>query len=441
MIQCDDGVTPTPVISHAIVTYNRGHKERTADGIVITPSHNPPRDGGFKYNPPHGGPADTRVTRWVEERANAIMRGGNREVRRVTYETAAKAATTRHYDFASAYVLDLANVVDMDCIRSAGIRMAADPLGGASVHYWGPIVETYGLDVTVVNPMVDSRFSFMTVDHDGKIRMDCSSPYAMARLVQLKDRFEIAFANDPDADRHGIVTRSMGLMNPNSYLAVAVHYLLSHRPGWPEAAVVGKTVVSSALIDAVVQAHGRSLYEVPVGFKWFVEGLLNGTCCFGGEESAGASFLRHDGSVWTTDKDGLIMDLLSAEMKARTGRDPGELYAQLTRSLGTPYYKRIDMPATSAESAALEQLSPEGITMKSLAGEPILSTLCVAPGNGAPLGGIKVITARGWLAVRPSGTESICKVYAESLKSQAHLEMLIDEAQVVLSRALAGPAC
>ena len=440
VIQSDDGVTPTPVISHAIVCYNRCRKVRMADGIVITPSHNPPCDGGFKYNPPHGGPADTSVTGWVQERANAIMRAGNREVRRVAYEAASKAPTTYYDDFAMAYVLDLANIIDIDCIRSAGVRMAVDPLGGASVHYWEPITAMHGLDVTLVNPTVDSRFSFMTVDHDGKIRMDCSSPYAMARLVQLKDRFEIAFANDPDADRHGIVTRSMGLMNPNHYLAVAIHYLLGHRPGWPATAVVGKTVVSSVLIDTVVKACGRSLYEVPVGFKWFVEGLLSGACCFGGEESAGASFLRRDGSVWTTDKDGLIMDLLAAEMKARTGKDPGEIYADLTTQFGTPYYKRIDMPATPAQRAAMEHLSPQAITMKELAGERILTTLCAAPGNGAPIGGIKVIAPSGWFAIRPSGTENICKVYAESLKSQAHLDRLIEDAQVVLSTVLAQPA-
>jgi phosphoglucomutase len=367
------------------------------------------------------------------------MRAGNREVRRVAYETASQAATTHRDDFAMAYVLDLDNIIDIDCIRSAGVRMAADPLGGASVRYWEPITAIYGLDVTLVNPTVDPRFSFMTVDHDGKIRMDCSSPYAMARLVQLKDRFEIAFANDPDADRHGIVTRSMGLMNPNHYLAVAIHYLLGHRPGWPVAAVVGKTVVSSVLIDTVVEAYGRSLYEVPVGFKWFVDGLLSGACCFGGEESAGASFLRCDGTVWTTDKDGLIMDLLAAEMKARTGKDPGEIYAELTTHFGTPYYKRIDIPATSAQRVALEHLSPQAITVKELAGETILTTLCAAPGNGAPIGGIKLITPNGWFAVRPSGTENICKVYAESLKSQAHLDRLIEAAQVLLSTVLTQP--
>jgi len=440
MIQRDDGFTPTPVVSHAILCYNRGRKEGLADGIVITPSHNPPRDGGFKYNPPHGGPADTHVTKWIQERANAMLRAGNRELKRVTYEAAIKAPTTHYYDFIMPYVKDLANVIDIDCIRSAGVRMAADPLGGASVHYWEPIKATYGLDITVVNPTVDARFSFMTVDHDGKIRMDCSSPYAMAGLVKLKDRFEIAFGNDTDADRHGIVTRSMGLMNPNHYLAVAIHYLLTHRPGWPETAAVGKTLVSSVLIDRVVKALGRNLSEVPVGFKWFVEGLLSGAYCFGGEESAGASFLRRDGTVWTTDKDGLIMDLLAAEMTARTGKDPGVLYRELTTHFGTPCYTRIDVPATPAERAAMDHLSPESITAKELAGETILAKLSAAPGNGAPIGGLKVITANGWFAARPSGTENIYKVYAESFRDQAHLERIVKEAQVVLSRTLAGVA-
>ncbi|MEN6318413.1 MAG: phosphoglucomutase (alpha-D-glucose-1,6-bisphosphate-dependent) [Syntrophaceae bacterium] len=440
MIQRDDGFTPTPVVSHAILCYNRGRKEGLADGIVITPSHNPPCDGGFKYNPPHGGPADTNVTEWIQKRANAMLRAGNREVKRVAYEAAAKAPRTRYYDFIMPYVKDLVNVIDFDCIRSAGVRMAADPLGGASVHFWEPIKAAYGLDITVVNPTVDARFSFMTVDHDGKIRMDCSSPYAMARLVQLKDRFEIAFGNDTDADRHGIVTRSMGLMNPNHYLAVAIHYLLTHRPGWPETAAVGKTLVSSVLIDRVVKALGRNLSEVPVGFKWFVEGLLSGAYCFGGEESAGASFLRRDGTVWTTDKDGLIMDLLAAEMTARTGKDPGVLYRELTTHFGTPCYTRIDVPSTPAERAAMEHLSPESITSKELAGEMILAKLSAAPGNGAPIGGLKVITANGWFAARPSGTENIYKIYAESFIDQAHLEKILKEAQVVLSRTLAGVA-
>ena len=437
MIQRDDGFTPTPVISHAVLCYNRGRKEGLADGIVITPSHNPPRDGGFKYNPPHGGPADTHVTEWIQERANAMLRAGNREVKRVPYESATQAPTTHFHDFMMPYVKDLANVIDIDCIRSAGIRMGADPLGGATVHYWEPIKSTYGLDITVVNPTVDPRFGFMTVDHDGKIRMDCSSPYAMARLVRLKDRFEIAFGNDTDADRHGIVTRSMGLMNPNHYLAVSIHYLLTHRPGWPKAAAVGKTLVSSVLIDRVVEALGRKLSEVPVGFKWFVEGLSNGTYCFGGEESAGASFLRRDGTVWTTDKDGPIMGLLAAEMTARVGKDPGELYRELTSQFGTPFYTRIDVPATPAEKAAMEHLSPEAVTAKELAGNPILVKLSTAPGNGAPIGGLKVVTASGWFAARPSGTENIYKVYAESFKDQAHLDLIVKEAQVVVSRTLA----
>lgn len=438
MIQPGDGFTPTPVVSHAVLCYNRGRKEGLADGIVITPSHNPPRDGGFKYNPPHGGPADTHVTKWIEERANSLLCTGNRDVRRMPYESARKVATTHFYDFMMPYVKDLANVIDIDCIRSAGIRMGVDPLGGASVHYWEPIKATYGLDITLVNSRVDPRFSFMTVDHDGKIRMDCSSPYAMASLVGLKDRFAIAFGNDTDADRHGIVTRSMGLMNPNHYLAVAIHYLLTHRPGWPKTAAVGKTLVSSVLIDRVVEALGRKLSEVPVGFKWFVEGLLTGVYCFGGEESAGASFLRRDGTVWTTDKDGPIMDLLAAEMTARTGKDPGELYRELTTRFGTPCYTRIDVPATPAEKAAMGHLSPESVTAKELAGEPILTKLSAAPGNGEPIGGLKVMTASGWFAARPSGTENIYKIYAESLRDQAHLNVIVKEAQVVVSRILAG---
>jgi phosphoglucomutase len=405
---------------------------------VITPSHNPPRDGGFKYNPPHGGPADTRVTAWIQERANTLLRADNREVKRIPYGSARKAVTTHTHDFLMPYVKDLPNVIDIDCIRSANVRMAADPLGGAMVHYWDPIRALYGLDITVVNPTVDPRFSFMTVDHDGKIRMDCSSPYAMARLVTLKDQFQIAFGNDTDADRHGIVTRSMGLMNPNHYLAVAIHYLLAHRPGWPKTAAVGKTLVSSVLIDRVVEVFGRKLSEVPVGFKWFVEGLLTGAYCFGGEESAGASFLRRDGTVWTTDKDGPIMGLLAAEMTAHAGKDPGELYRELTARFGTPCYTRIDVPATPSERAAMEHLSPAGVTAKELAGEPILAKLSTAPGNKAPIGGLKVITASGWFAARPSGTENIYKIYAESFKDQAHLDLIVNEAQVVVNRTLAG---
>jgi phosphoglucomutase len=438
MIQADDGFTPTPGVSHAILVYNRGRKEGMADGIVITPSHNPPRDGGFKYNPPHGGPADTHVTDWIQEKANALLRAGNRSVRRMPYESARQAATTHAHDFLMPYVTDLANVIDMDCIRSAGIRMGADPLGGATVHYWEPVRDLYRLDLKVVNPVIDPKFSFMTVDHDGKIRMDCSSPYAMARLVKLKDQFEIAFGNDTDADRHGIVTPSMGLMNPNHYLAAAIHYLLTHRPGWPKTAAVGKTLVSSVLIDRVVEALGRKLSEVPVGFKWFVEGLFGGTYCFGGEESAGASFLRRNGTVWTTDKDGPIMGLLAAEITARSGKDPGELYRELTARFGTPCYTRIDVPATPAEKAAMEHLSPEAVTAKELAGELILSRLSKAPGNGAPIGGLKVVTASGWFAARPSGTENIYKIYAESFKDNAHLEMIVQEAQGLVRRTLAG---
>jgi phosphoglucomutase len=439
MIQRDDGFTPTPVVSHAILTYNRGRSKGLADGIVITPSHNPPEDGGFKYNPPNGGPADTQVTRWVQDRANELLRTGISAVRRVPYESAFRAATTHPYDFLMPYVKDLSSVIDMDCIRSAGVRMGADPLGGASVHYWEPIKAVYALDITVVNSAVDPQFSFMTVDHDGKIRMDCSSPYAMAGLVGLKDQFQIAFANDSDADRHGIVTRSMGLMNPNHYLAVAIHYLLNHRPGWPKTAVVGKTLVSSGLIDRVVGALGRKLSEVPVGFKWFVEGLFDGSYCFGGEESAGASFLRRDGTVWSTDKDGLIMNLLAAEITARTGKDPGDLYQELASRLGTPYYTRIDAPATPEEKTAMGRLSPEAITAKELAGEPITAKLSSAPGNGAPIGGLKVVAASGWFAARPSGTENIYKIYAESFKDEKHLQTIVAEARQIVNNALGGP--
>ena len=436
MIQREDAFTPTPAVSHAILTYNRGRTQGLADGIVITPSHNPPEDGGFKYNPSNGGPADTDVTSWVQDRANELLSTGNRDVRRVPYESALKAPTTHAHDFLMPYVNDLANVIDIGCIRSAGVRMGADPLGGASVHYWEPIKAVYGLDITLVNPTVDPAFSFMTLDHDGKIRMDCSSPYAMASLVKLKDQFDIAFANDSDADRHGIVTRSLGLMNPNHYLAVAIHYLLTHRPQWSSKASVGKTLVSSGLIDRVVGALGRALCEVPVGFKWFVEGLYNGSYCFGGEESAGASFLRHDGSVWTTDKDGLIMDLLAAEITARTGKDPGEHYRQLTAQMGTPYYTRIDAPATPEQKARLQKLSPEAVKESKLAGEPIAAKLTRAPGNNAPIGGLKVVAANGWFAARPSGTENIYKIYAESFKSDAHLDAIVRETKEIVNNAL-----
>jgi phosphoglucomutase len=436
-IQRDDGFTPTPVISHAILAYNRGRENHFADGIVITPSHNPPEDGGFKYNPPNGGPADTDITGWVQDRANALLRAGNKDVKRIPYESALKAGTTHADDFVRPYVADLVNVVDMHAIRSAGLKLGVDPLGGASVHYWEPIRDTYGLNLTVVNPVVDPRFAFMTVDHDGKIRMDCSSPYAMAKLVQLKDQYRVAFGNDPDSDRHGIVTPSVGLMNPNHFLAVAIRYLLGNRPGWPRRAAVGKTLVSSSLIDRVVADLGRKVMEVPVGFKWFAPGLFDGSICFGGEESAGASFLRRDGSVWTTDKDGPIMDLLAAEITARTDKDPGEHYQELTRKFGTSYYTRLDAPATPEEKAALKKLSPETVTASELAGEPITAKLTKAPGNHAPIGGLKVTSASGWFAARPSGTENIYKIYAESFQDDKHLQAIVAEAQQIVSRALA----
>jgi phosphoglucomutase len=437
VIHRDNGATPTPVISWFILVYNRGRKEHLADGIVITPSHNPPEDGGFKYNPPNGGPADTDVTRWVQDRANALLRGSNKEVKRVPFVSALKAAGTRQEDLVLPYVKDLENVVDMAAIRSAGLKLGVDPLGGAALAYWEPINRIYKLDIAVVNPRVDPTFSFMTVDHDGKIRMDCSSPYAMARLVGLKDQYQVAFANDPDSDRHGIVTPSAGLMNPNHYLAVAIRYLLGHRPDWPARAAVGKTLVSSSMIDRVVGDLGRKVTEVPVGFKWFVPGLFEGTLCFGGEESAGASFLRRNGAVWTTDKDGPIMDLLAAEITARTGKDPGEHYRALTGKFGTSYYTRIDAQATPDQKSRLAKLSPEAVKESQLAGEPILARLTRAPGNNAPIGGLKVTTASGWFAARPSGTENIYKIYAESLRSQAHLDALVTEAQSIVTNALA----
>jgi phosphoglucomutase len=438
IIQRDAGVTPTPVISWAILTYNRGRKVHLADGIVVTPSHNPPEDGGFKYNPPHGGPADTDVTEWVQKRANALLRAGNAGVKRVPFATAISAASTHQEDFVLPYVQDLRNVVDMDAIRGAGLELGVDPLGGAAKPYWEPINSVYKLHIDVVNTAIDSTFSFMTVDHDGKIRMDPSSPYAMARLVGLKDQFRVAFANDADADRHGIVTRSLGLMNPNHYLAVAIRYLLAHRPNWPAYATVGKTLVSSSLIDRVVEKLGRQLYEVPVGFKWFVPGLFDGSCCFGGEESAGASFLRDDGTVWTTDKDGLIMDLLAAEITARTGKDPGEHYRELAAELGTSFYTRIDAPATPEQKARLKSLSPEAVQEETLAGEPITAKLTKAPGNGAAIGGLKITTASGWFAARPSGTENIYKIYAESFRGAAHLDALVSEAQKLVDTAIGG---
>jgi phosphoglucomutase len=438
IIQKDDGVTPTPVISRAILVYNRGRKEHFADGIVITPSHNPPEDGGFKYNPPNGGPADTEVTKCVEERANELLRADNAGVKRVPFTTAIKSGTTRQEDFVLPYVRDLRNIIDMDAIHAAGLKLAVDPLGGAAVNYWEPINEVYKLNIVVVNPRVDPTFSFMTVDYDGKIRMDCSSPYAMARLVGLKDQYRVAFANDPDSDRHGIVAPSSGLMNPNHYLAVAIRYLLTHRPEWPSHVTVGKTLVSSSMIDRVVNRLGRRLCEVPVGFKWFVPGLFDGSLCFGGEESAGASFLRQDGTVWATDKDGLIMDLLAAEITARTGKDPGEHFRDLVLEFGTPYYTRIDAPATPEEKAKLEELSPEAVTAAMLAGQPITAKLTRAPGNGAFIGGLKVTAADGWFAARPSGTENIYKIYAESFKDEAHLKAIVSEAQKIVNKALAG---
>ncbi len=438
VIQRDDGVTPTPVISRAILDYNRTHREHPADGIVITPSHNPPSDGGFKYNPPNGGPADTDVTTWIQDRANALLRAGNADVKRLPLAAALKAATTHPDDFILPYVRDLVHVVDLEAIRSAGLKLGVDPLGGASVPYWEPIRSLYGLDLTVVNPQVDPTFGFMTVDHDGKIRMDCSSPYAMANLVRLKDQYRVAFGNDPDADRHGIVVPSTGLMNPNHYLAVAIRYLLGHRPAWPARAAVGKTLVSSSMIDRVVHHLGRTLAEVPVGFKWFADGLFRGDYCFGGEESAGASFLRRDGTVWTTDKDGLIMDLLAAEITAATGKDPGEHFRELTAQFGTPYYTRIDAAATPEQKSLLKNLTPAAVTATELAAEPIVAKLTRAPGNDAAIGGLKVVTADGWFAARPSGTENIYKIYAESFRDQAHLEAIVREAEAMVNRALAG---
>ncbi|HWE92523.1 MAG TPA: phosphoglucomutase (alpha-D-glucose-1,6-bisphosphate-dependent) [Tepidisphaeraceae bacterium] len=438
VLQRDEGFTPTPVISHAILAYNRGRKEHLADGVVITPSHNPPRDGGFKYNPTNGGPADVDVTQWVQDRANALLRDGNRDVKRLTYEQALRAPTTHARDLVGPYVNDLHAVIDMDAIRKAGVSIGADPLGGASLAYWQPIKERYGLDITVVNKSVDPTFSFMTVDHDGQIRMDCSSPYAMAKLIALKDDYRVAFGNDPDSDRHGIVTPSAGLMNPNHYIAAAVRYLFTHRPNWRPDAGIGKTLVSSGIIDRVAASIGRKLVEVPVGFKWFVDGLFDGSLGFGGEESAGASFLRRDGSVWSTDKDGIIMDLLAAEMTAITGKDPGEHFREIAGQFGTPYYARSDEPATPAQKAVLKKLSPEAVSETMLAGEPITARLTRAPGNNAPVGGLKVTAANGWFAARPSGTENVYKIYAESFKSPEHLEQIRADARQIVARALAG---
>ncbi|MHB1093860.1 phosphoglucomutase (alpha-D-glucose-1,6-bisphosphate-dependent) [Thiobacillus sp.] len=437
MLADKDDYTPTPVISHAILTCNRGRDKGLADGIVITPSHNPPDSGGFKYNPPNGGPADKDVTDWIEARANALLENGLKEVKRIPFEQARRATTTHRHDFINAYVGDLGRVLDMDVIRDAGIRMGVDPLGGAGVHYWGPIAERYGLNLTVVNDAVDPTFRFMTLDWDGQIRMDPSSSYAMQSLIGLKDRFDIAFACDTDHDRHGIVTRSSGLLPPNHYLSVAIYYLFQHRPNWSKNAAVGKTVVSSQMIDRVAAKLGRKLYEVPVGFKWFVEGLYDGVLGFGGEESAGASFVRQDGSVWTTDKDGLVPALLSAEITARMGRDPGDLYRELTREFGEPAYERIEAPATPEQKRKLAQLSPQQVRSAELAGEPIQIILTQAPGNDAPIGGLKVIAESGWFAARPSGTEDIYKIYAESFRDQAHLHRIQDEAQAIVSDALA----
>jgi phosphoglucomutase len=437
VIQENDGAAPTPVISRAILVHNRGRKSGLADGIIITPSHNPPSDGGFKYNPTNGGPADTDVTKWVQDRANELLRGGNAGVKRISFEAALKAATTRQQDYILPYVEDLKNVVHMEAIRSAGLKLGVDPLGGASLPLWEPINALYKLNIEVVNPKLDPTFSFMTVDHDGKIRMDCSSPYAMAGLVGLKDKYRVAFANDPDADRHGIVTPSAGLMNPNHYLAVAIGYLLTHRPQWSPNVIVGKTLVSSGMIDRVVAKLGRKLCETPVGFKWFAPGLFDGSFGFGGEESAGASFLRRDGTVWTTDKDGPIMNLLAAEITAVTGKDPGEHFRELTAEFGTPFYTRIDAAATPEQKVKLSKLSPEAVKESKLAGEAITAKLTKAPGNHAAIGGLKVTTANGWFAARPSGTENIYKIYAESFRDEAHLKTIVSEAQQIVTNSLA----
>ena len=434
MIDERGGYTPTPVISHAILTYNKNRKSGFADGIVISPSHNPPEDGGFKYNPPNGGPADTNVTTWIERSANALLEKELNGVRRISYDRARKSPRVHRHDYIGAYVGDLTNVVDMDAIRSSGVKIGIDPLGGASVHFWQPIIETYDIAATIVGGAIDPTFRFMPADWDGKIRMDCSSPYAMAGLVALRDKFDVAFANDTDADRHGIVTRSNGLMNPNHYLAAAISYLYRHRPGWSSSCAVGKTIVSSGIIDRVAEKLGRKLVEVPVGFKWFVDGLIDGSLGFAGEESAGASFLRRDGSVWTTDKDGIILGLLAAEITAQTKRDPSEAYDFLTRELGVPFYERIDVLATPEQKELLKALSPNQIGMTELAGEPIRAELTAAPGNGLPFGGIKVIAESGWFAARPSGTEDVYKIYAESFRSEGHLRRIHQEAKDAIAR-------
>ena len=439
MVDRDGGYTPTPVVSHAILSHNRGRSEGLADGIVITPSHNPPEDGGFKYNPPHGGPADTGVTREIEERANGILRSGSGEVRRLPFERALAAGTTWRHDYVGSYVGDLGAVLDLEAIRGAGIRIGVDPLGGSGAAYWEPIADRYGLNLTVVNPAVDPTFRFMPLDWDGKIRMDCSSPFAMAGLIAMRDRFDVAFGNDTDADRHGIVTRAAGLLNPNQFLAVAIDYLFRNRAGWRGDAGVGKTVVSSGMIDRVAARLSRRVFEAPVGFKWFVRGLSDGTLGFGGEESAGASFLREDGTAWSTDKDGLLLGLLAAEMLATTGRDPGEHYADLTREFGAPAFERIDAPATKEQKAALSKLSPSQVTAKTLAGEPIEAMLTTAPGNGAAIGGLKVVTANGWFAARPSGTEDVYKLYAESFLGADHLRRIQEEAKALIARVFSSP--
>jgi phosphoglucomutase len=428
--------TPTPVISHAILTYNRDREGGLADGVVITPSHNPPQDGGFKYNPPEGGPADTATTKLIEDRANEILEAALEAVKRISFERALKADTTEEYDYLTPYVADLENVVDLAAVAHAGLKIGVDPLGGSAVDFWDPIAERYGLALEVVNPVIDPTFSFMSVDKDGKIRMDCSSPYAMAGLIGLKDDFDVAFGNDTDTDRHGIVTRSAGLLNPNHYLSVAIWYLFQNRPGWGDQAAIGKTLVSTSMIDRVAAHLGRKLAEVPVGFKWFVDGLLDGSYGFGGEESAGASFLRTNGKVWTTDKDGIILDLLACEITAKTGKDPGELYQELEEKFGSPIYERIDAPATPEQKAVLQALSPEMVTARELAGEPIQAKLTRAPGNDAPIGGLKVVAGNGWFAARPSGTENIYKIYAESFRDEEHLRRIQEEAREIVNAAL-----
>ena len=438
MVDANNGYTPTPVISHAILTYNRGRKSGLADGIVITPSHNPPKFGGFKYNPPHGGPADTHITEWIEQEANAFIADGLRGVSRVPFERARNSSNVHPHQYLDSYVNDLPSVIDLEAIRESKVRIGVDPLGGASVAYWDAIGERYGLNMEVVNHAIDPTFRFMTVDWDGQIRMDPSSVYAMASMVGLKERFDVAFASDPDADRHGIVSRSQGLLNPNQYLVVAISYLFTNRPQWSQSVAVGKTVVSSSMIDREVKRLGRRLIEVPVGFKWFVEGLIDGSLGFGGEESSGATFLRRDGTVWTTDKDGLVPNLLAAEITARTGKDPGEHYQEMTAELGTPYYTRIDAAATPEQKTRLKRLAPEEVLTTELAGEPIIAKLTAAPGDGAPIGGLKVVTDSGWFAARPSGTENIYKVYAESFKDQNHLDAILIEAQEIVNDALSS---